>query len=260
VKLVAAAPDLVFKALADPTRRQLLDRLHEHSGQTLAELCTGIDMARQSVTQHLDLLETANLVSTTRRGREKLHYLNPVPLHEMQERWIDKFERPRLRALRAVKKRAEETMHDKPSFVYVTYIESTPEKVWQALTDPDITEQYWGHRNVSEWQAGARWEMQRVDGSGELDVVGTVVESEPPTRLVTTWARPTKDNSIESRATFDIESHGDMVRLTVTHEDLTDSDLHDVSLGWPAVLSNLKSLLETGTPLPREPWLLPTRA
>ena len=91
--------DLVFKALADPTRRYLLDLLHQQNGQTLGELCVRLDMTRQSATQHLAVLEAANLVSTVRRGREKLHYLNPVPLHEMQERWIDKFERPRLRVL-----------------------------------------------------------------------------------------------------------------------------------------------------------------
>src|SRR5512132_1464583 len=117
--------DLVFKALADPTRRYLLDSLREHNGQTLGELCERIDMARQSATQHLAVLEAANLVSTARRGREKLHYLNPVPLHEIQERWIDKFERPRLRALSTLKRRAEEAMTDKPTFVYVIYIEST---------------------------------------------------------------------------------------------------------------------------------------
>ena len=110
---MAAAPDLVFKALADPTRRGLLDRLHEHSGQTLAELCAGIDMARQSVTQHLDLLEAANLVAIVWQGREKLHYLNPVPLHEIYERWIEKFERSRLGALRDLKKRLEGEDDDK---------------------------------------------------------------------------------------------------------------------------------------------------
>jgi DNA-binding transcriptional ArsR family regulator len=183
--------DQVFKALADGTRRRLLDRLHEHSGQTLGELCEHIDMTRQSVTQHLAVLEAANLVSTVRRGREKLHYLNPVPLHEIQERWIDKFERPRLRALSAVKRRAEEDMSDKPTFVYVTYIASTPEKVWDALTDADLTASYWGHSNVSEdWRPGSRWEHRRIDGSGIADVVGTVVESERPTRLVATWASP----------------------------------------------------------------------
>jgi len=99
--------DKVFKALADPTRRELLDRLHAANGQTLGELCGTIDMARQSVTQHLAILEDANLITTVRRGREKLHYLNPVPLHEINERWISKFEEPRLRAISAVKRRAE---------------------------------------------------------------------------------------------------------------------------------------------------------
>ena len=98
----------MFKALADPTRRYLLDRLHEHNGQTLGELCERISMTRQSATQHLGVLEAANLVSTVRRGREKLHYLNPVPLHDIYERWIGKFERPRLEALHALKKRLEE--------------------------------------------------------------------------------------------------------------------------------------------------------
>lgn len=126
ISSVAAELDKVFKALADQTRRHLLDSLHEHTGQTLSELCEHLGMARQSVTQHLGVLEAANLISTVRRGREKLHYLNPVPLHEIQERWIDKFERPRLRALSALKRRVEEQdMADKPTFVYVTYIHST---------------------------------------------------------------------------------------------------------------------------------------
>ncbi|MFK4104322.1 ArsR/SmtB family transcription factor [Streptomyces sp. NPDC019531] len=255
--------DRVFKALADETRRRLLDLLHEDNGRTLGELCEHIDMARQSVTQHLAALEAANLVVTVRRGREKLHYLNPVPLHEIQERWIDKFERPRLSALGAVKRRAEEaTMSDKPAFVYVTYIQSTPEKVWEALTDADLTAAYWGHRNVSDWQQGSRWEHVRTDGSGIADVVGTVVESEHPTRLVTTWVDPQNEGEEDkySRVTFDITPHEDIVRLTVTHEDLWDEGaLSDVSGGWPAVLSNLKSMLETGSPLPQEPWSVPGR-
>lgn len=246
--------DKVFKALADGTRRRLLDLLHEHSGQTLGELCGHIAMARQSVTQHLAVLEAANLVSTVRRGREKLHYLNPVPLHEIQERWIDKFERPRLRALSSLKRRAEEAMSDKPSYVYVIYIRSTPEKVWHALTDAELTASYWGHSNVSDWRPGSRWEHRRTDGSGIADVVGTVVESQPPTRLVALWADPADEDNPDkqSRVTFDVQPHADIVRLTVTHEDLPDeSALGDVSLGWPAVLSNLKSLLETGSTLPR---------
>jgi len=151
----------------------------------------------------------------------------------------------------------------KPSFVYVTYIATTPEKVWRALVDTDVTRQYWvgpssdcARVNVSDWKAGSRWEHQRADGSGTVDIVGKVVESSPPRRLVFTWARPTdaEDASKHSRVTFDIEPHGDgLVRLTVTHEDLERDApmLAGISSGWPAVLSNLKTLLETGRVLPR---------
>nr|WP_254126635.1 metalloregulator ArsR/SmtB family transcription factor [Amycolatopsis sp. CA-230715] len=260
----------VFKALADETRRYLLDRLHERNGQTLGELCEGVGMTRQSATQHLQVLEAANLISVVRRGREKLHYLNPVPLHEIQERWIDKYERPRLRALSTLKNRAENLM-TKPSFVYVPtrhpattpqgiasryviYIESTPEKVWQALTDADLTAEYWGHRNVSDWQPGSAWEHQRTDGSGIADVAGTIVESTEPAKLVITWSLPGTDGE-PSQVTFDIEPHGEIVRLTVTHENLADeAERESAAKGWAAVLSNLKSLLETGHVLPRAPW------
>ncbi|WP_432035241.1 ArsR/SmtB family transcription factor [Streptomyces cucumeris] len=250
--------DKVFKALADQTRRYLLDRLREHNGQTLGELCRRLEMTRQSATQHLAVLEAAHLVTTVRRGREKLHYLNPVPLQEVQERWIDRFERPRLRALSAVKRDAEEAMTGKPTFVYVIYIESTPEKVWQALTDADLTAAYWGHSNVSDWRAGSPWEHRRTDGSGIADVVGTVEESVPPTRLVTTWAAPGEEPAGgPSRVTFDVQPYDGIVRLTVTHENLADETEREAAAGgWAAVLSNLKSLLETGSPLPRQPWLM----
>ncbi|QFZ23918.1 ArsR/SmtB family transcription factor [Saccharothrix syringae] len=244
--------DKVFKALADETRRYLLDRLREENGQTLGELCARVGMTRQSVTQHLAVLEAANLVGTVRRGREKLHYLNPVPLHEVQERWIDKFERPRLRVLSEVKRRAEESV--KPDYVYVTYIESTPEKVWEALTDPEITAAYWAHHNVSDWQPGSAWAHRRADGSGIDDVVGVVVEADPPRRLVATWADPA-DSAKTATVTFTIRPHGAIVKLTVEHADLWDEGARaQVSRGWPAVLSNLKSLLETGRALTTEPW------
>ena len=263
-----SATDRVFAALADPTRRYLLDLLHERNGQTLGELCAHVRMARQSVTQHLAVLEAANLVSTVWQGRTKLHYLNPVPLHEIQDRWIDKFERPRLGALRAVRRRAEDAMpeeaeRDRPTAVYVTYIESTAEKVWEALTDPDLTAQYWGHSNVSDWQVGSGWEHQRTDGSGTADVVGTVLESSPPTRLVTTWLAPDDPEPAggPERVTFTIESFadstGDMVRLTVTTENLPLEQQDEDAAGWAAVLSNLKTLLETGHVLPQAPYELP---
>jgi DNA-binding transcriptional ArsR family regulator len=101
--------DLLFKALADPSRRKLLDRLHAHDGQTLSELCEHLDMTRQGVTQHLAVLEAANLVASVRRGREKLHFLNPVPLQAIYDRWIAKFEKPRLKALNDLKRRLEKT-------------------------------------------------------------------------------------------------------------------------------------------------------
>jgi uncharacterized protein YndB with AHSA1/START domain len=153
----------------------------------------------------------------------------------------------------------------KPSFVYVTYIATTPEKVWQAFIDTDVMSQYWigpggdcARVNVSDWRPGSRWEHQRVDGAGTVDIVGKVVESRPPRRLVFTWARPKEaaDDTKHSRVAVDIEPMGDgLVRLTVTHEDLERDPqmLAGVSGGWPKVLSNLKTLLETGRALPRSP-------
>jgi uncharacterized protein YndB with AHSA1/START domain/DNA-binding transcriptional ArsR family regulator len=260
VSLEARAMDSVFKALADPTRRLLLDRLREHNGQTLTELCERLDMARQSATQHLDILERANLVTVVRRGRERLHYLNPAPIHDIEERWISGFDKPRLQAINAIKNQAEEyamTPTSVPTYVYVTYIRASAEQVWQALTDADLTARYWGHANVSDWQPGSSWEHQRADGSGVVDVTGQVIKAEPPTRLVVTFddapdAETTREPSV---VTFLVEPHHDIVRLTVTHENLANLAMFNgISQGWPAVLANLKSLLETGETLPQAPW------
>jgi uncharacterized protein YndB with AHSA1/START domain/DNA-binding transcriptional ArsR family regulator len=250
--------DMVFKALADPGRRLLLDRLRQDNGQTLGQLCEYLAMARQSVSQHLSVLEAANLISTVRHGRVKLHYLNPVPLHQVSLRWIREFEHPRLHTLRVVKQQAEEAgMTDtdgKPSFVYVTYIHSTPETVWEALTDAELTAQYWGHRNVSDWRPGSRWEHRRTDGSDIADVVGEVIEATPPRRLVITFGGAEVAGK-PSVVRFDIEAHQDIVRLTVTHTDIPDAPNREAAAaGWAAVLSNLKSLLETGHVLPQAPW------
>ncbi|MGI8715165.1 MAG: ArsR/SmtB family transcription factor [Solirubrobacteraceae bacterium] len=249
--------DDVFRALADPTRRALLDRLRERNGLTLGELCQPLAMARQSATQHLDVLEATNLITTVRRGRAKLHYLNPVPLWTIQERWIEKFEAPRLRTLSAIKRQAEEqSMSDRPDYVYVTYIKASPERVWEALTDPDLTAQYWGHSNVSDWQAGSGWEHRRVDGSGIADVVGTVLESQRPRRLMMSFDAPGEAPANgPSTVTFEIEPYHEIVRLTVTHANLSGDEAREaVAAGWPAVCANLKSLLETGHVLPQAPW------
>ena len=146
-------------------------------------------------------------------------------------------------------------MTDRPTFVYVTYVAATPERVWQALTDADLTARYWGHRNESDWQPGSAWRHVRTDGSGISDVTGTVVESVPGERLVMTFPGSEQPAGTPSQVTFTIEPYHDIVRLTVRHQDIpTDADREAVAAGWPAVLANLKSLLETGRVLPQTPW------
>ena len=143
---------------------------------------------------------------------------------------------------------------NRPTFVYVTYISTTPEKLWNALMDPELTKQYWArHRNVSDWKASSAWTHQDYDDAGIVDIVGKVVESTAPKRLVLTWAFPADagKEAKHSRVTFEIEPFMGVVRLTVTHDELEpDSEmLRGITQGWPAVLSSLKTLLETGKPM-----------
>ena len=144
---------------------------------------------------------------------------------------------------------------DKPQFVYVTYIAAAPEAVWKAITDPDTAVKYWGHVNVSDWRVGSNWEHREGGKDGRLRLFGKVVESDPPRRLVITWADPADaaNETKHSRVTFDIEPYRGLVKLTVTHDRLEPGStmLRDISQGWPAVLSSLKSMLETGEPLPK---------
>lgn len=146
--------DEVFKALADPSRRQLLDSLNVKGGQTLSELCSGLDMARQSVSKHLAVLEAANLVTTVWRGREKLHYLNAAPISDIADRWINRYYRRRVSALAGLKRALENPSMARPEFVYVTYVRTTPEALWQALTDPSFTARYWGMTYDTDWKKG----------------------------------------------------------------------------------------------------------
>jgi uncharacterized protein YndB with AHSA1/START domain/DNA-binding transcriptional ArsR family regulator len=263
--------DEVFKALADPTRRQLLDSLNARSGQTLAELCSGLDMARQSVSKHLTALESANLVVTVWRGREKLHYLNAAPLAEISDRWIDAFHRRRVEALSDLRRALEEPTMHKPEFVYVTYIRTTPERLWAAITAPEFTAQYWGCTYETDWRAGSSYALQQA-GVRVVDPEQRVLVSDPPRRLAYTWHSFTPELaeafqwsdeflatvSAEPRSTvtFDIEPEGDadegMVRLTVTHGGFEEGStvLDSVSGGWPRVLANLKTMLETGSARP----------
>jgi len=258
------AMDTVFKALADPSRRRLLDRLNDRSGQTLRELCTDLDMARQSVSKHLDVLEAANLVTTVWRGREKLHFVNAAPINDIAERWIDRYDRERVRALADLKKALEETPMDHPEFVHVSYIETTPEKLWQALTDPAFTNRYWGGGPSSDWRVGSPvlWQSSADDPFKDLGQV--VLESDPYRRLSYRWHNYQSEHAEMfgwsedvfaelvkekiSRVTFELEPIGTTVKLTVIHDGFQGNTemLKGVSQGWPMILSRLKTLLETG--------------
>ncbi len=259
--------DEVFRALADPSRRLLLDSLNERNGQTLRELGSGLEMARQSVSKHLAVLEAANLVTSVRRGREKHHYLNAAPINEIAERWITRYEQARVHALADLKRALEDTPVDKPSFVYTTYIQTTPERLWQALTEPAFTERYWDTALESDWRPGSpvTWHTR---GLTIADPEQVVVESEPPRRLSYTWHTMTPEwaESLDladdardrltveprSKVTFEIEPLGEQVKLTVIHDDLEPGGMTGslISQGWPRVLANLKTLLETGDTLP----------
>jgi uncharacterized protein YndB with AHSA1/START domain/DNA-binding transcriptional ArsR family regulator len=262
------AMDEVFRALADPSRRRLLDSLNARNGQSLWELCAGLEMTRQSVSKHLAVLETANLVTTMWRGREKLHYLNAVPINAIAERWINQYDRQRAGALADLKIALEHNDMGDKEFVYTTYIKTTPERLWQALTDPAFTRRYWGVAFQSDWRKGSTmtWEENGVTMSDPEQVV---LESEPYRRLAYTWHTFTPEwaashgfddellrtiaNERRSTVTFDIEPRGQLVKLTVVQDEFEpDSTVRTmISEGWPELLANLKTLLETGEVLPQ---------
>jgi DNA-binding transcriptional ArsR family regulator/uncharacterized protein YndB with AHSA1/START domain len=255
--------DDVFRALADPSRRLLLDRLNARNGQTLRELCGGLDMARQSVSKHLAVLETANLVTTIRRGREKLHYLNAEPINDVSERWINRYDQERVRVLADLKRALEETPMQKPSFAYTTYIRTTPERLWQALTEPAFTERYWRTTFETDWLVGSTM-IWNNHGVTIADPEQVVLESEPYRRLSYTWHTFTPElgevhehltekvlakaaGEARSKVTFEIEPLGELCKLTVVHDGFEPGStvIELVSGGWPRVLSDLKTLLET---------------
>ena len=263
--------DEVFKALADPSRRRLLDGLNVRNGQTLRELCVGLDMARQSVSKHLAVLEAANLVTTVRRGREKLHYLNGAPINDIADRWINQYDRDRVHALSDLKRALEETAMNtpvqgepKPEFVYTSYINTTPEQLWQALTDPAFTSRYWGLAVGSDWQVGSTVTFEK-DGVTVGDPEQLVLVAEPYTRLSYGWHPFTPEWSAlcglddevhtqvarepRSKVTFTIEPGDELVKLTVVHDGFEAGSVVAamVSRGWPVVISKLKTLMETGS-------------
>lgn len=239
--------DAVFKALGDPTRRQLLDMLRDEDGQTLTELEHRLGMTRFGVMKHMHILEKASLIVTKRSGRFKHHYLNAVPIQEIADRWIAPFAKPWARMVLALKSDLEgrEPMSGTPAFVMETYIRTTPEALWDALVSGEKTSQYFfATKVVSDFVPGATIEYHYPDG--KLAVDGEVLEVDRPRRLVTTF-RPLWQGP-EARAlkvAWIIEPLGETCKLTLEHHDLPEGAA-GMRSGWGQVLASLKSYLETG--------------
>ena len=235
--------DEVFKALADPTRRSLLDELFKQDGQTLSALEARLPMTRFGVMKHLKVLEEARLIVSKRRGREKLHFLNTVPIRLIHDRWVSKYAERWAAALSDLKQRLEDTMQK----VFEIYIKTTPERLWQAITDTEMRSKYtFGAVITSDWKPGSRYQAV---GGGNLIAEGENLEVDPPRRLVQSfhavWDEDVKREGT-SRVIWEIEPVGDSCRLTVTHDQLREDANSQLYGGWPMVLSGLKTLLETG--------------
>jgi len=241
--------DVVFKALADPTRRSLLDALFERDGQTLGELERRLPMTRFGVMKHLKVLEEAGLVTVKRRGREKLHFLNPVPIRLVHDRWVSKYAEPWAAALTDIKHRLEDRTMEK---VFEIYIKTTPERLWEAITASELRRQYnFGVGVNSAWTAGSRYESVHPQADAPLSE-GENLEVDPPHRLVQSftalWSDAARSEGT-SRVTWEIEQVADSCRLTVTHDQMREGANDELYGGWPMILSGLKTLLETGETL-----------
>jgi uncharacterized protein YndB with AHSA1/START domain len=236
---------MVFKALADPTRRSLLDELFERDGQALSELERRLPMTRFGVMKHLRVLEEAGLVLTRRRGREKLHFLNPVPIRLVHDRWVSKYAEPWAATLTGLKSRLEQDMEK----VFEIYIKTTPERLWEAITDPELRSRYtFGMRVESDWKLGSAY-VGSSDGAPGPLMEGENLEVDRPRKLVQSfnalWGEEVKSEGT-SRVTWEIEPVEDSCRLLVIHDQLKEDAHGELYGGWPMILSGLKTLLETG--------------
>jgi uncharacterized protein YndB with AHSA1/START domain/DNA-binding transcriptional ArsR family regulator len=257
--------DEVFRALADSHRRVLLDRLFERDGQTLGELEVALPgMTRFGVMKHLRVLEAAGLVTSRKVGRERHHYLNPVPIRRIHDRWLDRYRiraADLLDALRTTLEDhpmaepvlAEHASEAPPAYVFATWIRATPDAIWRALTESEYTLRYYYASTVeSDWQPGSPY-VYRIDGNSAIE--GEILEADQPRRLVMTF-HATWDPEVAadppSRMTWEIEPAGPGVcKLTVVHDgfDRRSSTYTQVAGGWPLIAAGLKTLLETGQPL-----------
>jgi uncharacterized protein YndB with AHSA1/START domain/DNA-binding transcriptional ArsR family regulator len=242
--------DAVFRALSDPTRRSLLDELFRQDGQTLSALEERLPMTRFGVMKHLKVLEEAKLVVTKRRGREKLHFLNPIPIRLVHDRWVSKYAEPWAAGLSELKHDLErEATMEK---VFEIYIKTTPERLWEAITDSDIRRRYnFGVGVESDWSAGSSYRGSHPRADGPL-VEGENLEVDPPRRLVQSFTALWSDDAKAqgpSRVTWEIERVEDSCQLTVTHDQLREDANPELYGGWPMILSGLKTFLETGEEL-----------
>jgi uncharacterized protein YndB with AHSA1/START domain/DNA-binding transcriptional ArsR family regulator len=244
----------IFRALGDANRRLLLDRLFGRDGQTLGELAAHLPgMTRQGAMKHLRVLEDAGLVVARREGREKRHFLNPVPIRRVHDRWISKYTAPWAAALADLKDRLEDTQVTTKS-VYEVYIKAPPERVWEAITDPVMTARYYyGTAAHSEWTKGARLEYLYPDG--RLAAEGTILEADPPRRVTMTFHAVWDDEVAKDapvRMTWEITPAGEASKLTVITDDLVpgSATASQFEGGIVYIVSALKTLLETGEPLP----------
>ncbi len=236
----------MFRALADPTRRSLLDELFREDGQTLSALEARFDITRFGVMKHLKQLEEAGLVVTRRRGREKLHFLNPVPIRLVHDRWVSKYAEPWAATLSGLKQRLESPMEK----IFEIYIRTTPERLWEAIVDPEIRAKFnfGAAMVVPDLVPGAHFEMTAPKAEGILGE-GEILEVDPPRRLVHTMQAYFSDEAKAegtSRVTWEIEPVGDSCRLVLTHDQLREGADAQLYGGWPMVLSGLKTWLESG--------------
>jgi len=244
----------IFRALGDPNRRLLLDRLFERDGQTLGELAAVLPgMTRQGAMKHLRVLQAAGLMVARREGREKRHFLNPVPIRRIHDRWISKYTEPWAAALVGLKDRLEDRKVTTKS-VYEVYIRAPQKRVWEAITSPELTRQYYyGTEARSDWKAGSRIEYLYPDGTVAAD--GTILEADPPRKVAMTFHAVWDDEVAADppvRMTWEIEPAGEMCKLTVVTDDLIPGSATQRSFegGVAYIVSGLKSLLETGAALP----------
>ncbi len=252
--------DDVFKALADPSRRRILDLLRARPGLTVNQISAEFEFTRYAVMKHLNVLEKVALVTSRRVGRTKEHYLNPVPIQVIYDRWLSKYSARWASSLTALKHELESeeiVMAAALKHVYQVYIKTTPERLWQALTDPDLTEKYFhGTRVDGKFKAGETIRyMMNKDGQTVPALQCKISECVPARRLVHSFEFHGNEDP-PSRVTYEIEPMGDVVKLTVVHDGFeSETETYtSVASGWPPIFSGLKTLLETGQPL-EIPWM-----